>query len=176
MEWLLTGCKIISTTTFPPNAIEIMSLKAQQVAEWMLAKASIDGEPLTNLKLQKLVYIANGWHLGLLNESLFDDDVHAWQYGPVVPCIYRSYKGYGANGINDSGRLHRFDEQTTALLDVVWESYANFSAVQLVAMTHKPGTPWSKTYREGRDEVIPTSLIRSHYQELAAKYGTKQPC
>ena len=153
-----------------------MALKASQIADWMLAKAGIDGETLTNLKLQKLVYIANGWHLALLSESLFDESVEAWTYGPVVPSVYQNFKRFGAGAINEPGTLYSFGERTGAILNAVWDAYANFSAVQLVAMTHKPGTPWSITFGDGsgKGDVIPTNVISSHYRELANKYAIKQ--
>ncbi len=40
------------------------------------------------MKLHKLLYYAAGWHLGFTGEPLFDEDIEAWQYGPVVPSIY----------------------------------------------------------------------------------------
>jgi len=154
-----------------------MSIKALQIAEWMLARARIDGEPLTNLKLQKLVYIANGWHLGFEGRPLFPEAVEAWPYGPVVPKVYQTYKAYGAGGIDSIGCRHSFAGRVNAVLETVWTAYANLSAVQLVALTHKSRTPWSLTYRdgEGRGETIPTERIRLHYSDLATTYATKQP-
>jgi uncharacterized phage-associated protein len=151
-----------------------MSLTALHTSEWMLARAIRDGEPLTNLKLQKLIYIANGWHLSYFDEVLFDEQIEAWTYGPVVPSIYHLYKQYGSFGINDVGCMHWFSASINSLLETVWEAYANISAVKLVAMTHRPGTPWSETFKEGsgKGDVIPTDLIRKHFRELAAKYGS----
>ena len=95
----------------------------------------------------------------------------------MVPEVYQAYKAYGAGGIDSIGFLHWFTGRVNAVLETVWNAYANFSAVQLVALTHKPGTPWSVTYRngDGRGETLPTERIRLHYSDLASKYATKQP-
>ena len=57
------------------------------------------GDMMTNLRLQKLLYFAQGWHLARYGKPLFDDDIEAWQYGPVVPSVYNAYKQYGRGGI-----------------------------------------------------------------------------
>ncbi|MCC7437458.1 MAG: DUF4065 domain-containing protein [Armatimonadetes bacterium] len=47
-----------------------------------------DGTALTPMKLLKLVYIAHGWHLGIMGKPLISDEVQAWKYGPVIPKLY----------------------------------------------------------------------------------------
>ena len=56
------------------------------------------GDLMTNLRLQKLLYFAQGWHLARFGRPLFDASIEAWPYGPVVPEVYRAYKEYGAGG------------------------------------------------------------------------------
>ena len=46
-------------------------------------------EDLTNLKLQKLVYYAQGIHLAIYGKPLFNEAIKAWEHGPVVPELYR---------------------------------------------------------------------------------------
>ncbi len=63
------------------------------VAEYFLSLADEEaGDFLSNLKLQKLVYYAQGFHLALFNRPLFMAAIHAWQHGPVVPELYHAYK------------------------------------------------------------------------------------
>lgn len=75
----------------------------QAVANYLLDKARDDGELLTHMKLQKLVYIAHGWHLAVTGKPLLSDPVEAWQFGPVIRSLYHDLKHFGHEPI--SGRL-----------------------------------------------------------------------
>jgi len=115
---------------------------AQDIANYFLYKAQEEAEEdqelISNLKLQKLVYYAQGLHLAICGEPLFDDAIEAWQYGPVVPTLYHLYKTYGAEGIPidtnfDSSKV---DDETREFLDEIYELLGQFSAVGLMNMAH----------------------------------------
>ena len=77
---------------------------AAQVAKWVLAHNRIatdeeGAEYISNLKLQKLLYYAQGVFLAVTDKPLFDDDIVAWLQGPVVESVYHQYKANGAQGI-----------------------------------------------------------------------------
>src|SRR5260364_350033 len=57
------------------------------------------GDALSNLKLQKLVYYAQGFHLALFSRPLFENAIEAWTHGPVIPGLYHAYKQYGAGAL-----------------------------------------------------------------------------
>ena len=61
------------------------------------------GGLMTNLRLQKPLYFAQGWHLARFGQPLFDASIGAWPYGPAVPEAYRAYKEYGREGISSAG-------------------------------------------------------------------------
>ncbi len=66
------------------------------VANYFLSLVNEDqGEGITNMKMQKLVYYAQGFSLAMLNKPLFEEPIEAWQYGPVVPTLYHAFKKYG---------------------------------------------------------------------------------
>src|SRR5690606_17024633 len=70
------------------------------VANYFLSQSNADaGDLISNLKLQKLVYYAQGFSLALLDEPLFEDEIEAWMHGPVVPALYREFKTHGSAGI-----------------------------------------------------------------------------
>lgn len=78
--------------------------KAKDIAECFLNKNRVqmnfeDSEYITNLKLQKLLYYAQGYFLAKKDIPLFDEDFLAWEHGPVIRKIYNIYKENGANGI-----------------------------------------------------------------------------
>ncbi|HBN9709425.1 DUF4065 domain-containing protein [Pseudomonas aeruginosa] len=154
-------------------------LPSEAVANYFIQKSFDKGVPLTQMKLLKLVYIAHGWHRAYFSKNLINDAVEAWKYGPVIPDLYQKIKHYGRGQINapiDSygvagdERNSLPDENTLLLLDKVWDTYSRFSAVQLSAMTHQPGTPWDQVWRDsGGDNysgaLIPNELVEQHYKQ-----------
>lgn len=138
---------------------------------------------LTPMKLQKLVYFAHGWHLGIVGEPLFNEGVQAWQYGPVVYSVYREFKHLGGNPIKepavevffDGTELHTFspnigdDEQTKSLIDRMWELYGKYTPSQLSTMTHAAGTPWQQVASKFPDDLprgltIPNELLKQYFE------------
>jgi uncharacterized phage-associated protein len=137
------------------------------VAKYLLSMQDDDaGESITTLKLQKLLYYCQGFHLALFDEPLFDDRIEAWDHGPVVPSVYHEFKGYGRETLPiqlfdvDASLTHDQRE----LIDEVYTVYGQFSAWKLRNMTHDE-MPWKKTFEEGQ------STIR--HEDLRAYFSTQ---
>ena len=151
-----------------------MSYALETIANTFIRKAREEGRgDLTPMKLLKLVYIANGWSLGLNNQPLFADEVEAWKYGPVVPALYHKIKQYRNRSIDrelpEPSGVENIETGDQRLLDRVWNTYGQHSGLTLSSITHKPGTPWDQTWDERgiHGLIIPPSKIREHYQRLA---------
>ena len=113
--------------------------KATDIAEYFLWKANQDDqELLSNMKLQKLLYYAQGLHLVTTDSLLFEETIEAWTYGPVVPSLYHCYKEHGANGIPSSTEFDplSIDEDTRDFLDEIYEVFGQFSAIRLMEIAH----------------------------------------
>lgn len=131
---------------------------------------------LTMMQVLKLVYIAHGWSLALLNEPLTAEAPQAWQHGPVYPKLYKALRPYGSQPVTDVIRDPVYGLEVKAdleprqeeVLEAVVDSYGKFHAFQLSNMTHRVGTPWSVTYDggNGQYDAIPETLIRDHYIHL----------
>lgn len=129
---------------------------------------------LTNMKLQKLVYIAQGFALAIRQDGLFNENVHAFQWGPVIPELYEEVKHYGRNPITGKIPLSPFDTPinlddasfASNVIKTVWKKYGKFTAAQLSTITHKPGTPWDSVWKDTEYGIIPVDLIRYHYRDL----------
>jgi len=115
---------------------------AIDIANYFLYKAQIsteeDQELISNLKLQKLVYYAQGLHLAAYGEPLFPEIIEAWTYGPVIPELYHFYKENGSDGIRADEKFDPsvIDEGTRNFLDDVYEVFGQFSAIRLMDLTH----------------------------------------
>lgn len=145
-----------------------MAYDPKTIAEWFIHRAKVDGEYLTQMKLQKLVYLAHGWRLGLFHKPLIKGEVEAWQWGPVIRPLYGAYAKFGSQPIvlNSVAKPDVKDQAVERLLEEVWRVYRRYTAAQLSEMTHRPKTPWSDTYRPGAKRTIPNSLIEKHYEGL----------
>jgi len=112
---------------------------AFDIANYFLWKAQEDDqELLSNMKLQKLVYYAQGLHFVLNDTPLFNEKIEAWTYGPVVAKLYHAYKHYEAGGIPSSEDFDplSIDENTRDLLDEIFEVFGQFSAIRLMEIAH----------------------------------------
>ena len=125
--------------------------KAIDIAKKLLLTAKRDsviegqGELMSNMKLQKMLYYEQGFHLAVFGTPLFEEDIEAWMYGPVVPAVYEVYKDYGYNGI-DPGEVEAvtLSDREQALFDEVYKVYGAYSAIGLMNMTHRE-SPWANT-------------------------------
>lgn len=125
------------------------------------------GWSLSNLELQKLLYIAHMFYLGEKDEPLVSGNFEAWEYGPVNPSLYHRVKIFGAEpvgnvfrGVPDLG-----DGSAEAdTLDSAVEQLADARPGKLVAITHWENGAWAKNYTPGgRNIVIPNEDIRQEY-------------
>ena len=135
-------------------------LTALDVAKWFLAFTDEnEDEVLTNLKIQKLLYYAQGTHLALTNTPLFDEPIEAWQHGPVVRTVYDTYRHYGSTPIPRDVPLCTFTKEELETLEDVYSTYGVFTALALRNLTHTE-PPWCNTPRNG---VIPLQAMKDFF-------------
>lgn len=148
-----------------------MSISAITVANFFVRKGIEEQDSgMTPMKVLKLTYIAYGWYWALYNSQLFNEPIQAWQYGPVIPSVYRAFKEYGNGRITEqffSGETIS-DPQLLKFLNKIWEVYKVYSGWQLSSITHQPNTPWSLTWTGIPNTVIPDEIIQNHYLELSS--------
>ena len=77
------------------------SEKTAAVANEFLNLAKEEKNLICNLKLIKLMYVAQGLSLSLLDKELFPEPIEAWRYGPVIPSIYHEFKHFGKDPIDE---------------------------------------------------------------------------
>ena len=107
---------------------------AKQVAQYIINKCSIEERPISNLKLQKLLYFVWIEYRKNTGKKLFDDKIYAWQFGPVVPEVYYDYCAYGGMDIDrryDSSKIG-IAEADAAVLDASLAGYLNCSVSRWV--------------------------------------------
>jgi uncharacterized phage-associated protein len=146
-----------------PSTEVITNISANDVADYFLSKNDeTAGDLISNLKLQKLLYYAQGFHLAITGKPLFLDRIEAWTHGPVVPTVYHRFKAYGETALPAAGRRPTFGKKIGELLDEVYQVYGQFSAWKLREMTHEED-PW-KNAHQGAE--ISHSSLKSYFKTL----------
>lgn len=117
---------------------------AEIIAKWIINK--IHPEPL---KLQKLLYLAQGYSFAFYDRPLFYNEIEGWVHGPVVPDVYNIYKDYKYNPITISYENVELDKEAEDVLEFVIKKYSKYDAKYLEKITHNQ-EPWINS-REGLD-------------------------
>jgi uncharacterized phage-associated protein len=156
--------------------METSGLSASDVAKYFILKSSQEGRPITNKKLQKLVYYSYAWYL-VSNDGqkkLFPERVEAWIHGPVIPKLYFKYKEFGFGPIDPKlGDKNNISGDEKILLDEIWDQYGKLDADTLEALAHSE-PPWREARKNlDKDEFgnteIEDSTITSYYSSLKEK-------
>jgi uncharacterized phage-associated protein len=123
---------------------------------------------VSNLELQKILYIAQMFHLGQTGRPLINEKFEAWDYGPVVPELYSRAKAFGKAPVRNV--FHwipdvPFDAPEYKSLAQAANATRDMTSGQLVSVTHWSGGAWSQCYRPNeRGVVIPNSMILDEYR------------
>jgi uncharacterized phage-associated protein len=161
-----------------------MNPNATSLANYFIDLATSSEKDIFQLGLMKRVYITHGFCLALFDRSAIDprfDVVEAWKYGPVIPSVYHSFKHNGKNPIKEKSKFIDVnldtwditetvpsleDEQVVKVARMVWKRYDGYTDQQMVALTHRQGTPWGICYREGKTCEIPDEYTKAFYKKL----------
>jgi uncharacterized phage-associated protein len=144
-----------------------------EVAKYILLRAAQDGDLVSPLKMQKLVYYCYAWYLVETGKKLFEEPIEAWVSGPVIPTLYKELKGYNSSPIKveeytnmksdeDVNRfLASFDPKTLTILDGVYNRYQILTPFELVVLTHQE-KPWA----EARKDLKPEDKSANPIQDI----------
>lgn len=129
---------------------------------------------ITNLELQKILYIAQMFSYGMRGKPLFTNSIEAWDYGPVIPVVYHEFKFAGNNAIPPflfpvQDCVNKEEKEFISKISGLVKGLKGW---QLVAITHREGGAWQNTYRSGiKHLVISPSAIQKEYAELWSNNG-----
>lgn len=157
-----------------------MAYSSKALANAFIKRAIAKTLPeLTPMKLQKLMFYAQSWHLKLYDSPLTDDFFVKWKYGPVIPSVYHELKSYGSKEITSMIKIvieidsdNRIftpiisddDTRSNALIDRICTVYGELKGAQLSYLTHEQNTAWSATEKEG--DVISNNLLKEKIEAI----------
>lgn len=162
-----------------------MAYKGKSIANAFLTLAARDGLSIDPLKLQKLLYFANGYYMAENDgQPLINEYFEAWDYGPVIPTVYYEFREYKNGPIKRYA--YTWDDRTKRnilapqpvgdaaaenVIAWVWDHYRDFSGPELSQMTHKIGSPWDEARKRAsnhgmRNQRLEPHEITSYFQAL----------
>ena len=150
------------------------------ISNFFLDLGRSEGIEIDPLKLQKLLFVAHGWHLAVQGRPLVREPFGAWKWGPIVESVYHEFKRFGDIPITEKGtrpykraqdqvayyepQLSDHDDYLKKFLTWVWTGYGRYTGLQLSSITHKAGSPWSQAADLGLT-LIPEGVTKEYYRE-----------
>jgi uncharacterized phage-associated protein len=124
------------------------------VARYILE--TIGGE-VSTVKLQKLCYYAQAWHLVRYGTELFPEDFEKWDNGPVCRDLYETHKGkFSINKHQIPPELYtdaEFVDEEHGTLGYVLDRYGPINGNELSLMTHEED-PWKNAQRNATIDKV----------------------
>lgn len=154
--------------------VNLAKYRAMDIARWFIARNQImvetmGGDKMTLLKLLKLLYYAEGCSLALENGSLFDEDIIAWEHGPVIREVYAQYDDpynlhFGSN--DDYESIRKISETDSGILEEVFQVFGQYTAWALRNKTHEE-TPWNEATNNGQhlNKTIKRETMKKYFKE-----------
>ena len=146
---------------------------ANEVANFLIHFAREHGDALTPLKLQKLMFYADAWHMVIKEgQELIPDPFEAWIHGPVVRSIYHRFNHYRWNPITEDLPVPAVRPETADFLKEVYKVFGGFTGYELEQLTHQE-EPWKSARGmlpadASCNEPIDKVLTRTFYTQMAA--------
>ena len=138
---------------------------ANLIAKYIVNRCSDTNKPISNLKLQKILYFVQAGFLVNKGKPCFNNEIKAWDYGPVAPDVYHEYKMYGSANIPKSENIGGFSvisKEDRAQLDSIIDKTAKYSASTLVEITHRQ-SPWKQAHQRGNETIYP-EVIKEYFE------------
>lgn len=140
-----------------------MKYSALEVSRYVLDYCLNAGSPISNLQLQKILYFLQGEYYKLTSNPLFEDEICAWKFGPVVPDVYYEFCIYGGTPIVNHYDTN-IDINDKTIINGVVEQYKEIPVWKLVEKTHETRAPWDQIFNTlGDRSVIPKPVIKNFF-------------
>lgn len=132
--------------------------KAVQLANWLRVENyfardnDLNIDPLTQMKVIKLLYFAYGRFLVATKNRLFSSPIVHFQFGPLITEVHDKFNRRRVLDVDkidkeaiEDYNLVSQDSKIVDLLSKVNEDYIDYNAALLSKKTHQPGSPWDLT-------------------------------
>ena len=137
------------------------------IAKYIIWYCKEKGYPISNLRLQKVLYFVQADFLINRDIPCFMESIEAWDFGPVVPEVYHKYKIFGSSMIPSficgsiAEKIRTLDKE---MINEIVDLCAGKSTSELVDITHQQ-EPWKNAYRKYCNNIITNESIRKYFTE-----------
>ncbi len=125
---------------------------------------------ITQLHVQKLMFLFEAFSMNAMEiETLYDCNYKAWDFGPVVPILYKRYKNFGKEDIKlteeEINLGNQISVEKRVLMQRIYEAFNDFSPLQLVAFTHAKDSPWRNVWETNKYGEISKKEIKQWFKK-----------
>ena len=135
------------------NISFVDKIRPLDMAGYVLSRSK---KGLSNLELQKILYFIQLEFLHKFNKVIIDDVFEAWQFGPIIKCVYLEFRDYGANSIDrpkNPIHIHIPDIEKKALDEII-QLASTKHYWDLVGIISKEGSAWDYSYKREKRSII----------------------
>lgn len=154
---MVTAMSSRSETVDPQDTVFHYNAPTDVVADAFLSLAKRDAiTDMTQMKLNKLMYLAQAQYLAATNHRLFRERLEAYKHGPVVPSLRTRFSGYKDRSLTeapfDEHALDRVPQDMRSFIERIWDKYKDYSASRLRDLSHEDPA-WRSVYRPGAQHI-----------------------
>lgn len=140
-----------------------MAYSALEIAKYVINHEHKEKRQITNLRLQKLLYFVQANVLVETGNPCFDDEMEAWDYGPVVPSVYTAYCRYHSRPIDNTDTFSISEGNVVKNINDVLDYLGDTETFELVQITHSQ-TPWIEARQRGKGAIISKASIKEFFE------------
>lgn len=143
-------------------------------AYYLVSLFKEDRKVVTQLHIQKLMFLIEAYYMCITNEPrLYECEYQAWNFGPVATQLYKKFKTYGKNDIvladKEIEEGESIPEEKKEIIKKVYETFKEFSAMDLVKFTHAEGSPWKEAWDNEPYSSIPKEKMKMWFSKYVQK-------
>lgn len=155
-------------------------IEYNKLANYVIMRCNKENKEISNLKLQKMVFYCQAYHIARYRERLIDNQFEAWRHGAVLPALYDDYSYLGYSNIHKYNEVEynnmrsEFGEYLTGFLDKIIDKYSVLTPSEIRELNHRE-EPWIEA-REGyepeercNEEIKEEIIYRYYCQKLYEK-------
>lgn len=136
------------------------------IAKYIILFCKRNKYSISNLKLQKLLYFVQAQFLIACEEPAYEEEIEAWDFGPVVPEAYQYFRIWGNSEIPKIvvlGAEEKIYVSDQKIADEILTLCASHTARELVGITHRQA-PWLDAYEKGCNNIISKKSIEEYFR------------
>ncbi len=144
-----------------------------QDAYYLVNIFKTDNKPVTQLHIQKLMFLFEAYYMNMKDKPLYECNYQAWNFGPVATQLYKEFKRYGKDNIElteeESNWGNEITDEKKKLMQELYNAFKDFSAMQLVNFTHAEGSPWKKAWDNQEYSTIKKEDMKQWFSKYVQK-------